>query len=58
MSQTDQLPPCEVRVTAKLAAAWLVSAGLVMTCRTVTVKVTEPGVRSRMRTAVVVAVAV
>src|SRR6266702_4587860 len=60
MSHTAQPlpPPREVRVTAKLAVAWLVPVLLVMTCRTVTEIVTEPGVRSRIWSALVVAAAV
>jgi hypothetical protein len=54
-SQTAQLVPRGVRVTAKLAVTWLVPLALVMTCRTVTATVTEPGVRSRICSAVAVA---
>ena len=57
MSQTAQPVPRGVRVTAKLAVAWVVPRVLVMTCRTVTATVTEPGVRSRICPAVAVAVA-
>src|SRR5690348_6884728 len=57
MSQTAQLVPRGVRVTAKLAVVWVVPRVLAVTWRTVTAMVTEPGVRSRICLAVTVAVA-
>jgi site-specific DNA recombinase len=57
MSQTSQPAPAGVRVTAQAAEARLVPLLLVMTWAAVTVTVTEPGVRSRIASAVTVATA-
>ena len=54
MSHTSQPEPSGVRVTAQLAEVRLVPLLLVMTWAAVTVTVTEPGVRSRIASAVTV----
>ncbi len=57
MSHTSQAEPAGVRVTAQPAQVRLVPLLPVMTWAAVTVTVTEPGVRSRIASAVTVATA-
>src|SRR6185437_8779686 len=57
MSHTAQPPAAGTTVTARLAVVVLVPLAEVTVCRTPTVTVTDPGVRSRMAAEVTVAVA-